>query len=167
MKHILTAALLGAALLAVGPAGAEQMRVTDEAMLSALAEHSAKWDDAFNANTADAIVALYAEDAVEITNQGPIRGREAIKAHYEKLLERFKFSDHAGKVTSSHMIGDDGKTVWSEGEYSFTASDDKGNSMPLHGYWSAISVLEDAVWKDVMQTWNVDPGPTPPVAAVQ
>ena len=159
MKSYFAAALLGATLLTAVPVMAQQVELTDEQLLGELDAHSQKWDEAFNANDAAAIAALYTEDAVEITNQGPIYGREALQDHYETLLKTFKFSEHAGARHRTYMITLDAETstpvVLSHGEYSFTASDDKGNSMPLTGYWSAVSVREGGVWKDRMQTWNV------------
>ena len=159
MKSYFAAALLGATLLTAVPVMAQQVELTDEQLLGELDAHSEAWDEAFNSNDAAAIAALYTEDAVEITNQGPIYGREALQAHYETLLKTFKFSEHAGERHRSYVIDVDNNVVLSHGSYSFTASDDKGNSMPLTGYWSAVSVREDGVWKDRMQTWNVAQSP--------
>lgn len=155
MKAFLMTALVSTSVAMSMPAAAQQTEVTDAAMLTQLDEHNKKWAAAFNSNDAAAIAALYTEDGVEITNQGPIYGREALQKHYETLLKTFKFSEHAGKRHRSYMIDVDANVVLSHGEYTFTASDNKGNSMPLTGYWSSVSVLEDGVWRDKMQTWNV------------
>jgi uncharacterized protein (TIGR02246 family) len=155
--------LLAAAAFSGLPAQAQQHEVTDAALLAALTGHSSAWDAAFNSNSADALAALYTEDAVEVTNQGPIYGREAIRAHYETLLKTFNFSEHSGALHKSYMLSEDGSVILSHGEYSFVASDSNGNSMPLTGYWSSVSVLEDGVWRDKMQTWNVGQMATEPV----
>jgi uncharacterized protein (TIGR02246 family) len=168
MKAFLIAALLIPTIFVSLPAFAEQKEISDTALLSELTEHSKGWDDAFNSNTAEALAAKYTEDAVEVTNQGPIYGREAIQKHYAELLKKFKFSNHTGKVHKSYALSDDHNIVLSHGEYSFTASDDKGNSIPLQGYWSSVSVKENGVWRDKMQTWNVaqTSGATPGPEAV-
>ena len=79
-------------------------------------------------------------------------------------MKKFSFSDHVGKVLHSDAIGTDGKAVWSDGEYSFTAQAKSGGApLSLKGYWSSVTVLDGGVWKDRMQTWNdtPEPGPTP------
>ena len=78
MKAFLIAALLTPTIFVSAPALAQHKEISDAALLSELAEHSKGWDDAFNSNTAEALAAKYTEDAVEVTNQGPIYGREAI-----------------------------------------------------------------------------------------
>ena len=168
MKAFLIAALLIPTIFVSAPAMAQHKEISDTALLSELAEHSKGWDDAFNSNTAEALAAKYTEDAVEVTNQGPIYGREAIRKHYEELLKKFKFSAHTGKLHRSYALSDDHNVILSHGEYSFTASDDKGNSIPLKGFWSSVSVKENGVWKDKMQTWNVaqSSGATPGPEAV-
>lgn len=155
MKSILMTGIAGLSLAIASAAAAQHAEVKDEAMLAALTEHSGKWSEAFNSNSAEMLAALYTEDAVEVTNQGPIYGRDAILAHYQTLLENFKFSDHAGTLHKSYHMSEAGDVVLSHGEYSFTFSDGNGNSMPLTGYWSSVTVLEDGVWRDKMQTWNV------------
>jgi uncharacterized protein (TIGR02246 family) len=163
MKGTYTIALATAAALSGLSAQAQQIEITDATLLAALADHSKAWDAAFNSNSAEALAALYTEDAVEVTNQGPIYGRDAIQAHYETLLKTFSFSEHGGALHKAYTLSDDGTVVLSHGAYSFVASDSNGNSMPLTGYWSSVSVLEDGVWRDRMQTWNVGQMPGDPV----
>ena len=56
-----------------------------------------KFEDAWNSNDAVALAALYTEDAVEVTDQGPIYSREAIEKMYADLFKQVHFSNHIGK----------------------------------------------------------------------
>jgi ketosteroid isomerase-like protein len=154
---------IGSAIGLAIPAFAEQKAIADVQLVEQLKAHSKGWDDALNSNSIDAVLALYTDDAVEVTNQGPIVGREAIKKRYEELMKLFHTTDHVGKVYHSYMIGTDGNTVWSDGEYTFKSAGKDGAPVSYKGYWSSISVREGGVWKDRMQTWNVLPTPGPSV----
>jgi hypothetical protein len=48
-----------------------------------------KYDEAVNNNDA---AALYTEDAVLVTDTGPIYGREAIETHFADLFQQWHFS---------------------------------------------------------------------------
>jgi hypothetical protein len=58
--------------------------------------------------------ALYTEDADEVTDQGPIFGREAIEKHYADLLQKVHFSNHVltDDQDSPHITDTTGKEVW-------------------------------------------------------
>ena len=43
-----------------------------------------KFDEAFNNGDAAAVAALYTEDAVQVTPQGPVFGREAIREAFHR-----------------------------------------------------------------------------------
>ena len=54
-----------------------------------------------------AVAALYTEDAVLVTDTGPIYGREAIEKHYADQYQKVRISNHLTTVDqdSPHMIG--------------------------------------------------------------
>jgi ketosteroid isomerase-like protein len=77
--------LLALAGLAIGfavPTFAQQTSKPDPQLREALLALAKKVDDAWNNNDAAAVAALYTKDAVEVTNEGPIYGREAIEKRY-------------------------------------------------------------------------------------
>ena len=68
---------------------------------------SIKYDEAFNKNDAAALAALYTEDAVVVTDTGPIYGREAIEKYFADVFKQVHVSNHLGKGDqySPHIIG--------------------------------------------------------------
>jgi Domain of unknown function (DUF4440) len=87
--------LLALAGLAIGfavPTFAQQTSKPDPQLREALLALAKKVDDAWNNNDAAAVAALYTKDAVEVTNEGPIYGREAIEKHYADLFQKVHFS---------------------------------------------------------------------------
>jgi uncharacterized protein (TIGR02246 family) len=120
-----------------------------------------KFDNAKNNNDSVAVAALFTEDAILVTDSGPIYGRDAIQKWYEGAFQQFHFSKHLGKAdpNSIRAIGPDGNEIWSNGGWSVTLQGPSGSPIHLKGYWSAVQVREDGAWKDRMQTWNITPAP--------
>jgi ketosteroid isomerase-like protein len=120
------------------------------------------YDEAFNINDAAAMGAFFTEDAVLVSDRGPISGREAIEKYYADLFKQFHCSNHIGKPDqySPHIIGTAGNEVWSSGEWSLTLQGETGDPIPIKGYWSEIYVREGDAWKVRMQTWNMTPAET-------
>src|SRR6516162_4887784 len=71
---------------------------------------------------AAALAALYTEDAVYVTDTGPIRGRHAIEKYYADRFQEVRYFSHDTKYdpTSPYPIGTDGNAVWEDGEWSGT-----------------------------------------------
>jgi len=120
-----------------------------------------KFDNAKNNNDSAAVAVLFTEDAIFVTNSGPIYGRDAIQKWYEGAFQQFHYSNHLAKAdpNSIRAIGPDGNEIWSNGEWSVTLQGQSGSPIHLKGYWSAVQVREDGAWKDRMQTWNITPAP--------
>jgi ketosteroid isomerase-like protein len=120
-----------------------------------------KYDEAYNNNDAAAVAAFFTEDAVLVTDRGPIYGREAIEKYLADVFKEFHFSNHIGRPDqdSPHIIGTAGNELWSSGEWSLTLQGETGDPIPLKGYWSEIYVREGDAWKVQMQTWNITPAP--------
>jgi hypothetical protein len=101
----------------------------------------------------------FSEDAVFVTDAGPIYGREAIVKHFADMCEKVHFSNHLGKADeySPDIIGTDGNELWSNGEWSGTIKGQKFGPTQIKGYWSVIRGGDD--WKIRMLTTNVTQAP--------
>src|SRR4029077_20407136 len=118
-----------------------------------------KYDEAFNKNDAAALAAFFTDDAVLVTDRGPICGREAVEEHFTNLFQNMHFSSHIAStdLDSPHIIGRDGGDMWASGGWSLTLQETMGDPIPLKGYWSEIYVREGDALKVRMQTWNITP----------
>jgi uncharacterized protein (TIGR02246 family) len=105
-----------------------------------LVAYDKKYDEAFNNNDAAAVAALYMEDAVHVTDTGPIYGRTAIEKWYEGVFKNVHISNHliTPDQYSPHSIGTAGNEIWATGEWSTTVQGQKGGPIQLKGYESAI-----------------------------
>ena len=120
-----------------------------------------KSDEAFLKGDAAALAALYTEDAVYVTNTGPIRGRQAIEKYYADRFQEVRYFRHDTKYdpTSPHPIGTDGNAVWENGEWSgtfFLQGEDCGPHQ-VRGYFSSINVREGNTWRVYMSTFSISP----------
>ena len=113
------------------------------------------------------MAAFFTEDAVLVTDKGPIYGREAIEKHFADLFQIVHFGNHIDMADqySPHIIGPAGNEMWSNGEWSLTLQEKTGDPIPLKGYWSEIFVREGDAWKVRMQIWNITPAPAAPAEA--
>ena len=158
MKIRLLLAFVGLAIGLAAPTLAQQKDTID----SQIAEQvTKKIDEGFNNGDAAAVGALFTEDAVFVTPQGPIFGREAIEKLFEGMFQQGHYSDHLNKDDqgSPHTIGTAGNEVWRTGEWSSTLQGKSGGPIQLKGCWGAINVREGDTWKIRMLTFNVTPPP--------
>jgi uncharacterized protein (TIGR02246 family) len=162
MKTALVAVLVGLAISLGVPAFAQQTNTPDPQMRQRLVEVIKKHGDAMNANDADAAAACFTEDAVYVTDTGPVNGREAIKKWYADLFQKVHFSDHIITIDqdSPHVIGTDGKQMWATGGWSTSIKGENFGPTKIKGYWSVIREGDD--WKIRMLTSNVTPAPAAP-----
>jgi uncharacterized protein (TIGR02246 family) len=116
--------------------------------------------NSWNRDDAAAVAAFFTEDAVQVTPEGPIYGREAIEKQFADLFTQIHVSEHINKTDRPpHAIGTAGNEVWRNGEWSFTLQGKSGGPIQLKDYWSAINVREGDDWKIRMLTYNVTPAP--------
>jgi ketosteroid isomerase-like protein len=155
MKRWLVA-LFGLAFSFALPVVAQQ--TADPKTIEQFDEFNKKFDEAFNNNDAAALAAFFTEDAVQVTPEGPIYGREAIEKQFADLFTQIHVSEHINKTDRPpHAIGTAGNEVWRNGEWSFTLQGKSGGPIQLKGYWSAINVREGDDWKIRMLTYNLTP----------
>ena len=120
-----------------------------------------KEGDAFNNGDAAALAALYTEDAVLVTDHGPISGREAIEKHFADLFQKVQFSTHLAKCDqySPRVIGTAGNEIWVTGDWSCTIKGQNFGPVDIKGFWGTVEVREGDDWKIQMDTWNLTPAP--------
>jgi ketosteroid isomerase-like protein len=160
MKIRLLLAFVG---LAIGLAAPTFSQQKDTAASQIDEQIVKKLDVAFNNGDAAAVAALFTEDAVWVTPQGPVVGREAIEKQFNGMFQQGHYSNHVNKDDqgSPHMIGTAGNEVWRTGEWSSTLQGKNGDPIQLKGFWGAVNVRDGDTWKIQMLTFNV----TPPSAA--
>ena len=144
-------ALVGLAISFALPSFAQQTNSPDPELREALTTFNKKVDDGLNSGDAAALAALFTEDAVFVTDQGPIFGRQAIEKWSADLFQTIHFSNHSGTVdqNSPHSIATADREMWATGEWSVTVKGQNFGPVQAKGYYGAIYVREgDAcVWR--------------------
>ena len=141
------------------PTFAQQTNTPNPQLRQRLLAVIEKHADAMNKNDAAAAAALFTEDAIYLTDRGPINGREAIEKMYADLFQKMHFSDHVISVDqdSPRIIGTDGKEMWATGAWSATIKGENWGPTEIKGFWSVIREGDD--WNIRMITSNVTPAP--------
>jgi len=143
----------------------EQKDTHDPQIRRLIAAHQKIYDEAMNAGDAAALAnKMFTEDAVLVTDAGPIYGRAAIEKHFADMFKQAHISNFSGDVGTeytAHIIPTTtgGIELWRHGAWTLTWQVEGGEPIPVKGYWSAIDVLEDGILKDKLQTYNVTPAP--------
>jgi len=116
------------------------------------------FEDAYNNNDAVALAALFRQDAVFVTQEGPINGQEAIEKWYTEHFQGAHFSNTRIMVDQDSLhtlIGAASNAIWATGGWSATIRDQNFGPTQIKGYWSVICGGAD--WKIQMLTTNETP----------
>jgi ketosteroid isomerase-like protein len=161
MKNLPLLALAGLALSFAMPAFAQQKDTPDPQKRAALVAFEKNEMDAWDSNDAHALAATFTEDAVLVTNTGPIYGREDIEKYYTHLFQKMNFSNYliTPDQYSPHVTGTAGHEDWANGEWSLTVKGQNWGPKEVKGFWSAVHVLEGDVWKNRMVIGNTSSAP--------
>jgi uncharacterized protein (TIGR02246 family) len=73
-----------------------------------------KYDEAYKRSDAVALAALFTEDAVLVTPEGPFSGRQAVEKWYADLFERWHATNNIGQTDQLNAI-DNG--AWAIGKW--------------------------------------------------
>jgi uncharacterized protein (TIGR02246 family) len=125
--------------------------------LAVFGELSGKLDDAYNNKDAEAAAALFTEDAVLVTPDGMVFGRQAIEKRYADTFQRSPMTDFLSRRDRLQLNAID-NAVWSVGEWWGTLQSQNGPAFAW-GYWTTIYVREGDDWKIRMLTSNSAPAP--------
>jgi uncharacterized protein (TIGR02246 family) len=153
-------ALVGLAISFASPSFAQQSNTPDPKLRQALDDLFKRETEAYNNNDAAAIAATFTEDAIFVTTQGPVYGREAIEKYYANRIQKGHFGNFVIKYypDSIRVLGTAGNEMWAAGQWSITVQGQNG-PMPFHGYWGAVKAREGDTWKTRLDVSNTAPQP--------
>jgi uncharacterized protein (TIGR02246 family) len=147
--------------LAIGfalPTFAQQKETVDPQLIQKLYDTlSKKWNEAYNNHDAAAIIAVYAEDAIDVTHNGPLYGHQAIEKFYTGQFKGWQPKNHTSTIDphSVRMLGPD--TLTRGGEWSETGKGKNGEDVPIKGYFSEIDTRQGDEWKICVLIGNLTP----------
>jgi uncharacterized protein (TIGR02246 family) len=116
--------------------------------LEHLGELNLQLKAALTEDNATGLAALFTEDAVCVTAQGVLTGREAIAEGLDQLFTGSCLLSQIFQIDQLHSLGND---AWSVGQWWTTLQNLQGTAF-LSGYWSAILVQDGGTWKMRMLT---------------
>jgi uncharacterized protein (TIGR02246 family) len=159
MKTRLVVLLVGLAISFALPTYAQQKDPADPQTTQKILADVNAFAEATNSNDAGAIAAHFTRDAVFVTTEGPIIGRQAIQKWFTDLFRLWHPKNHISKVDGNaiHLIGTGGNELWATGEWSETGQGKNGEPLQIKGYWSSIRVREGDKWKIRLEVWNETP----------
>jgi uncharacterized protein (TIGR02246 family) len=166
MRIRLVIALAGSAISLALPTFAQETNTPDPQTTQKILAIAKAYDEAVNTHDAAALAALYTEDAVFVTDGGPVHGRQAIEKWYANVFQGWQPKNHTGTFdgNAAHLIDTPGNAVWATGNWSETGQGQGGSPMQIRGYWSAIDVREGEGWKIRVMAYNLSPAPAVPTA---
>lgn len=147
MRQAILGLAAGAILVAAaGPAPAQTSKsAAGASQIAAIVKNA---QDAYNRKDAAALAASFTQDALYIYPFGILRGRAAIRKHFET---EFKEGLHDLRI---HLDSDRirGNTAWVVGEWSARLRGQNGSERPVHGYLSDVYVRVGHAWKVEVDT---------------
>jgi uncharacterized protein (TIGR02246 family) len=112
---------------------------------------------AMQARDAAGVAALYSEDVIFLTPDGPVYGRAGVEKFCAGIFKVLVTMEPA-KLDKAIMVGD--ALRLRTGSYSAVIQSPNG-PMPVKGYWSTTDMREGNTWKIRMETDNVTMPPPP------
>jgi ketosteroid isomerase-like protein len=115
-------------------------------------------DDAFLKGDAAAMVACFTEDAILVSDSGPVYGRRAVEKYYAEHFREVRYVKHetTDDPASARRISGDGDVIWENGEWIgtlFLQGEDCGPHQ-VRGYFTSISIREGNTWRIRMFTFS-------------
>ena len=159
MKKRLVAPLIGLVIAFALPTYAQQKDLADPQTTQKILALAKAFDEAHSDNDATAVATLYTRDAVLVTIEGPIFGRQAIQKYCTDLYQWWHPKSCITKVdeNAAHLIGTAGNELWATGEFRETGQGKNSEPLPIKGYWACIYVREGDDWKIRVAGWYTHP----------
>ena len=161
MKKCLVVPLVGLAISFALPTYAQEKDLADPQTIQKILALTKAALEAHNNLDAAAFAAIYARDAVFLTPDKPIIGRQAIQKWFTGFFQSSPLHPQNSMVkfdgNAFHLIGNTGNEVWATGEYSETVQGKNGEPRPVKNHWLCIYVREGDDWKIRACAWNTTP----------
>jgi ketosteroid isomerase-like protein len=155
MKIRLVVPLVGLAVSFALPTYAQQKDVADPQTTQKLLAVAKADEEAENNHDAAAKAALFTRDAVLLTPEGPIIGRQDIQRFYTNLWQSWHSTNYITKFDGNAYTA--GNEVWATGESSQTGQGKTGEPIPVKNHWLCIFVREGDDWKMRACAFNTTP----------
>ena len=165
MKIRLLGALVGLVISFALPIFAQQKETVDPQTIEQLIAVGKKYDEAENNNDAASLAALFTEDAVFVTNTGPVYGQQAIEKWYTDDFHEWRHSNklHKDDQNSPRIMGT-ADSIATSGEWSVIIKGKTGDPIQVKGHFLTIHTRAGNDWKIRTSAWNVTPAPAAPEA---
>lgn len=112
---------------------------------------SEAWDEAFNAENIDQLMALYAEGAVSLPPGFPaLEGKEAIRGDFEYIFAEFDYT-HETEIVGLLISGN---VAVERGEYTLTDMDTDPPETIEAGKHIVVRQKSGNAWQVVWEIWN-------------
>jgi ketosteroid isomerase-like protein len=162
MKTRSLISLVGLAMSFAFPILAQQKATLDSQAVEKTDPLAGQYDKTCNSNEAAAEAALFTDDAVFITPDGPIVGREAIEKQYTEWFKGGHTSNHKTTYNpASFPIAGTADTIALSGGWSETVEPVNGKPFQLKGRWIAIDTRGSDGWKIWKLAYNQAQEPAP------
>ena len=140
---------LGALVLASGAISPASVASADGGRESQIREASEAWDEAFNAEDLDALMALYADGAVSMPPGFPaLEGKEAIRADFAYVFDNFDW-EHETTIVELRMSGN---VAFERGAYTMS----EGGVTFETGKHIVVRHKHGNAWLVVWEIWNTN-----------
>ncbi|MGE5750008.1 MAG: YybH family protein [Gemmatimonas sp.] len=127
---------------------------------TAIRDLNASWFKIYNTHDAAALAALYADDAVlMMPGKQAIRGRDAIKAAYQKDMDEMAKAGNMNNQGSDSEAGVSGDVAWESNTFDIT---DKTGKKIDAGKYVTVFARKDGKWAIIRDIWNSDSGTATP-----
>jgi uncharacterized protein (TIGR02246 family) len=162
MKNRSLISLVGLAMSFASPILGQQKETLDAQAVDKADPLGGQYDKTCNSNDAAAVAALFTDDAVFVTPQGPIVSREAIEKQYAEWFKGGHTSNHKTTYDPySFQIAGTADTIALSGGWSETVEPVNGKPFQLKGRWIAIDTRGSDGWKIWKLAYNQAQEPAP------
>jgi uncharacterized protein (TIGR02246 family) len=156
MRALLT--LVGLAISFALPTYAQEKDVADPQTTQKILPILKAFSEAHMNNDAAAVATLFTRDAVFVSTEGPIIGRQAIQKWHADLYQWWHPKNRITKLDGPvHVIGTAGNELWATAEWSETGQGKNGEPLPIRGYKLMVFVRQGDDWKIRVDAWNTTP----------